>query len=235
VSGLHPPTEAARPLRWGIGDFLWLWPGGVVASVVLASIAIGITGAEDGALAFAFGAVGQFGGWVAGAWLISRTKGRSLRDDFGFVVRWRDWWAVPAGIGVFYVAVVLILPLVALVDESQDVVEELENATSAKLVVIALTAGLLAPVCEELLFRGVLLRALRRRLSPAVAVGVSAAVFAFAHPLLDGSLGTFARTPAFFLLAVVSGIAALRTGDLSVSILLHVGFNFVTVVGALMS
>ena len=60
-------------------------------------------------------------------------------------------------------------------------------------------------------------------------------MFALAHPLLDWSLGTLSIVPALFALAVVSGVAAERTGDLSVSILLHVGFNLVIVVGVVAS
>jgi membrane protease YdiL (CAAX protease family) len=223
-------------VRWGIGDFLWIWPTGIVVSVVLASIGYGVTGddlGEPGALTTALAAGGQFGTWFVAMALVARAKGRSLRSDFGLVVRARDGWAVFAGMGVYLLAVVLVLPLVAMVDENQEVVDELLDASGPKLAVLAVTAGLLAPVCEELLFRGLLLRAVRRRYAPVVAVGFSAAVFAFVHPLLDQSLGTFARSPAFLALGIVSGIAAVRTRDLSVPILLHVGFNLLTVVGAL--
>jgi uncharacterized protein len=128
----------------------------------------------------------------------------------------------------------MVLPLRNLAGhENQDVVNQLEKAGGAKLAVLALVAGLLAPVCEELMFRGLLQRALRRRLAPAPAIAITAAAFALAHPLLDWSLGTFAIVPALFALALVSGIAAEETGDLSVSILLHMGFNLVTVVGVL--
>ena len=90
-----------------------------------------------------------------------------------------------------------------------------------------------APVAEELLFRGLLLRALRRRVTVVVAVGVQAIVFALVHPLLSPTLGDFAVVPALFALAVVSGVLAVRRGDISASIFLHVGFNLITVLLAL--
>jgi membrane protease YdiL (CAAX protease family) len=93
--------------------------------------------------------------------------------------------------------------------------------------VLFVIAGLLAPIGEEILFRGLLLRALRRHLLPEVAIAVSALIFAVSH-LLDASLGTVAILPALFALGVISGIAATVVGDLSVSIPLHVGFNLVT-------
>ena len=89
-------------------------------------------------------------------------------------------------------------------------------------------------MCEELLFRGLLLRALRRRFSTVAAVAISALVFALAHPALDPSWGTFAIVPALFALGAISGVVAVRRGDLSVSIMLHIGFNFLTTAGAVL-
>ena len=61
---------------------------------------------------------------------------------------------------------------------------------------------------------------------------MSALAFALAHPMLDPTWGTFAVVPALFALGVISGVAAFRRGDLSVPILLHVGFNLLTTVAA---
>ena len=137
----------------------------------------------------------------------------------------RDWWAVFAGLGLFVVGSLMILPLVDLANESQQVVQDLEQASGAKLAVIA-------PICEELLFRGLLLRALRRRLEPVPAVAIQALVFALAHPLLSPTVGDLAVVPALFLLGLASGVAATRKGDLSASILMHIGFNLVTTLAA---
>jgi membrane protease YdiL (CAAX protease family) len=98
-----------------------------------------------------------------------------------------------------------------------------------RLAVLAVFAVLIAPVCEELLFRGLLLRALQRRFSPVIAVSVSALAFALVHPALDPAWGSFVVIPALFGLGALAGVAAVRRGDLSVSIMLHVGFNFLTI------
>ena len=186
----------------------------------------GHVGALTDGLAF----LGQFGGWIAGLVFVSRRKGRgSLRADFGLVVHIRDLWIIVVGIALEIGLTVMILPLVHLVhNQSQDVVNELQKARGVHLWLIALVAGLVAPVCEELLFRGLLLRSLCRRVAPAVAVAISALVFALAHPMLDPTLGTLAVVPALFALGAVSGAVAVRRGDLSASILLHIGFNFLT-------
>jgi membrane protease YdiL (CAAX protease family) len=231
--------RAAPPARFSPWAALAVFFGALICSIVIGSIALAVSGesADDPGWATTLGYVGgQIGGTIGGCALVSRVRGTgSMRTDFGLRVRLDDWAWLFAGILTFFVASVLVLPLVLLVEQGQPVVEDLESAGGAELAVIAVTAALLAPISEELLFRGLLLRSLLIRVSPAWAIGISAVAFAAVHPLLDGSLGTLARTPAFVLLGVVSGYEAWRTGALSRSILLHVGFNLVTVVGVLFS
>jgi len=186
-----------------------------------------------GAVTTALSTLAQFGTWFALVVLIARSKGRSVRDDFGLTLQLRDWWAPFAGIGLFLLGSALIYPLVNIVNAHQQVVDDIDRASGAKLAVFAVVAAVIAPVCEELLFRGLLLRALRRRVSPAMAVIVQALAFALAHPMLSPTLGDFAVVPALFLLGAVSGVVAVRRGDLSASILMHIGFNLVTTLIAL--
>jgi uncharacterized protein len=96
--------------------------------------------------------------------------------------------------------------------------------------VLALAIVLLAPLTEELLFRGTLLRSLLRRISPDAAVFVTAVAFGVVHALGDPSVGTLIALPAIILLGVVSGYQATKTGNLSRSMLLHMGFNALTAV-----
>ena len=228
--------RVAQPvtIRGGLGDAAWIYPAGLLGSGVLAAIGYGVTQDKAGhpaALTTALGFAGMYVVWLAGMLFISRTKGRgTLHDDFGFVVHARHTWALLAGIGLEIALGLMVYPLVVLAHhEKQTVVEDLKNSSGAKLAVFVLAAGLLAPIMEELFFRGLLLRAMRRRWSPEVAIAGSALVFALAHPLLDPQLGTLALVPALFALGAVSGIAATWTGELSVSIALHIGFNLLTV------
>ena len=236
------PQNAAEPRagsspRWGLGDFFLVYFAGLVVSFVGLAVAVAITGDKSGhlgALSVALAAGGQFGGWLGATAVVARTKGHSLRRDFGFTLRIHAWWGVFAGLGLFLVGSLMILPIVELINnEHQQVAQDLADATGAKLVVLVVLAGLLAPVVEELLFRGLLLRALRRRIEPTAAIAVQALVFAFVHPLLSPSLGDLAVVPALFLLATASGIASETTGDLSASILMHIGFNLVTTLAAI--
>jgi uncharacterized protein len=183
-------------------------------------------------LAAAF--IGQYGGTVLALVAVSKRKGRgSLTDDFGLRIWAADWWMLPAGALLEVSLALCLLPLQHLAGgKSQEVVNELHNASGAKLAVLAVGAGLVAPVVEELLFRGLLLRALLRRVPATAAVAISAVTFALLH-LVDPSIGTVVALPALATVGVVSGVLAVRTGDLSKSILLHAGFNLVTVLAEL--
>ncbi len=236
------PADRRRSARhpgvsWGLGDFFSVYVTGLVVAFVLASIGYGISGdrsGDPGALTTGLALAGQFGGWVVGLVWVSRRKGRgTLQADFGLVVHARDLWFLLAGIGLELALALSVLPISDLVqNERQGVVKDLQTATGVHLALLALFAGLIAPVCEELLFRGLLLRALRRRFSPVIAVAVSALVFALAHPALDPTWGSFVIVPALFGLGAISGTVAVRRGYLSVSIMLHIGFNFLTTVSA---
>jgi hypothetical protein len=236
------PADRRQPARrpgvtWGLGDCFSVYFFGIFVAYLLAGIGYGIThdaAGDPGTLTTGLALVGQFGGWfLALAW-VSRRKGRgSLHADFGLVVHGRDLWLVVAGIGLEIVLALMVYPISNLVNnERQGVVRDLQTSHGLHLALLALFAGLVAPVCEELLFRGLLLRALRRRFSPVAAVAISALVFALAHPALDPHLGTFALVPALFGLGAISGAVAVRRGDLSASIMLHIGFNLLTTLGA---
>jgi membrane protease YdiL (CAAX protease family) len=226
-------ARARTPVRWGIGDFFIVYFAGFLVSAVGLTIGIALSGQNVGdettAATLGFAVGGMYLAYGIALYLISRYKGRgSVFLDFGVAVRVQYWWTLLVGFGLQFGLGLFVLPLISLVDnEKQSVVEELRDASGAKLAVLLVTAGLLAPVFEEILFRGLLLRSLRRRFTPELAIAIQALVFAAAH-LVDPSLGTLAVVPALYALGVISGIAAVRVGDLSVSIPLHVGFNLVT-------
>jgi membrane protease YdiL (CAAX protease family) len=86
--------------------------------------------------------------------------------------------------------------------------------------------GLLAPTAEEILFRGLLFRAIGRWLSGPWTIVVTAAIFALAH-----------LQPSYFLplfgVGLVLGWARKRTGGLALPILLHCVNNCVALLGAM--
>lgn len=168
----------------------------------------------------------SFGALLA---LVATVKGRGPRLDLGLVAD-----RVGPVVAAFFCGTALqiglglvVMPISFLQDDRQGVVQQLDDAHGLALVGLVVVAAILAPMLEEVLFRGLLLRALLRRLPAGAAVAVSAAMFAAVHLLdLDAAVGL----PAFAVLGIVSAVFAVRTGSLARSIALHLGFNALTVV-----
>lgn len=238
VVGSGAGTAPAATLRWGLPDALIAWIVGFVCALVallpLLAIAAGradapatglpqdleVSGILVSLVAQSLGIIGAL------AW-IGRSKGRGgLTADFGFAIRVRDVGWVAAGVGIALVAGWMLWPvteLAGLRGSSQEVVRQFEDASGVEIPIFALSVVLIAPIAEEVLFRGALLRGLLRRTSPGWAVFGSALVFALVHVL--GDPDTYYYVPAFLALGLVSGWRAVRTGNLSQSIFLHAGFN----------
>jgi hypothetical protein len=224
------------PLRWGLPDALVAWIVGIVAAVVAAVPFIGADGRipdDQEVVATLVLLFVQNAAIVASILAISHTKGLgSLRRDFGLAFEPRDLVWVLAGIGLAVAAGILVLPiteLAGLKDSSQDVVQTFERSAGIpEKIGVAAGVVLIAPLAEELLFRGVLLRSLLRRVSPFAAVSVAAVVFAVVHVL--GDLGTGYYVPAFLLLGLVSGWRAVSTGRIGQSVCLHAGFNLLAAI-----
>jgi len=216
----------------------------VVSSIVAAAAGVDTSRVSDDVGVLLASVVGQAIGVIGTLELVARRKGRgSLRADFGLVARLPGGrWTTAALWLLAGVALQLaILPFLQIVvdvhgkAETQDVVEQFKQARGPALVLFAVIVVTVAPVSEELLFRGALLRALQRRMTPAWAVFVSALAFAAVHPLLSPSIGSVIAIPGLFALGLLSAALAIRTGNLSASILLHAGFNLLTAVSVLVA
>jgi membrane protease YdiL (CAAX protease family) len=96
-------------------------------------------------------------------------------------------------------------------------------------VVTFLAVWLLAPIGEEVLFRGVLWRALEHwGLNRWVVFAVTSLVFSFAHLEL-------LRTPLLLVLSIPIGLARLYTGNLLAGIVAHQVNNFLPAVALLLA
>ena len=83
---------------------------------------------------------------------------------------------------------------------------------------VAAEAALLAPLCEEITFRGYLLRVLGLRWRPAAAIGLAALLFAARH--LDP-----VRFPALLALGALFGFIAWRSGSVWPAVAAHAANN----------
>lgn len=77
----------------------------------------------------------------------------------------------------------------------------------------------LAPIAEELIFRGLIYRYLRKRFGVLAAISVSSLVFAVVHFNFDSAI-------YYFIIGVVLSVVFERTKNLYASICLHALFNF---------
>ena len=93
-----------------------------------------------------------------------------------------------------------------------------EETRPGVLALTVLLACLIGPVAEELLFRGVLYPALRRRLSRVAAMLISGIAFALIHTNVMGLL-------PIVLLGVTLAYLYERTGSIAGPIALHMAHN----------
>lgn len=161
---------------------------------------------------------------------------QALRDDYGLSIRW--WPDVPLGIAVgvasqYLLVPLLELPLVPFVPHlfhrlghpAQSIVGQVHGPL---LVVLGLLVCVGAPLFEELMFRGLLLRALAGRLArlgprlgPVAATVLTGLVFGLVH----------FEALQFLALAgfgMVLCVLAWRTGRLGPGIVAHAAFNAVS-------
>ena len=138
------------------------------------------------------------------------------------------------GAGMLVAASLVVAALVRLTGSEQAadqfLLDELTRG-GASTVLAFVAAVVLAPLAEELLFRGLLFRALLQRYRVNVAAIVSALVFAVVH--VDVAVSQPLALVGLTLVGVVLAHAYQRTGSLLVPIAGHAAFNGITLVVAL--
>ena len=242
-------NEVVPPVRWGVlAAVIVFLLTPVYLLLVFGYSALRLPG-DPLVLSFGLGLL-FYGVLVAALIVISRGYGlRSLRADFGFAFRPVD---IPIGIGiailgkmltlVFTLAVFVIggeLPKSGNLDLGDD---------PLTIVLLGLVLGtLVAPLVEELVFRGLILRAVRYRVlrgrrahpypQPApqnvqlravmLAILISSAAFAVLHLYqAPGDPALFAVLAlGTFTVGLLHGVITVVTGRLGAAIVSHVVFN----------
>jgi CAAX protease family protein len=238
--GPVPASPRRARIAWGLPDVAIAWAAGLVLSLFSAAFAPGAHAPRREMVPELIAAlVLQSAGIVGALYLVSRSKGQdSMEADFGLTRpdrtlgwAWVAIWLL-AGVVLSLVAAAMLTPITELAHLNgkapQSVSKTLEQARGVEVVVLGLAVGILAPVVEELLFRGALLRGLLRRMTAPWAIFLSAVIFAAVHVVGDPGAGYV--FPGLLLLGLVSGYQALRTGNLARSMLLHIGFNLLSTI-----
>jgi membrane protease YdiL (CAAX protease family) len=179
---------------------------------------------------------------AGGAVLISR--GRlvdRLRDQLS--LRWR-LYDVAMGLSLGLVGLAVTVPASALwarwVGESQanSAVGEIFHGQRLSLgwaLTLFVGVWLIAPLGEELLYRGLLWRAMEHwAWNRWVITGLTTVLFALAHPLFSGSHIELLRSPLLVVITLPIALARLLSGNLLASIVAHQANNFLPAIGLLL-
>lgn len=231
------PTKAG----WSVWDPLLIYLAAFILSIfalVIAGLAgyldlENIDAAEELPKVLAVLAPAQFAAMLAGIRLVSRRKGSGdMKRDFRLRYQSGDWVALLYGVGLLLAAGLIlsfVFEALGIDPGTQQVVEAAEGAERLpEKLVITVVIAVLAPVAEEILFRGMLFDALLARTSVKRTVWISGVVFGLVH-LIDPA--ALPLVPALIGLGVILGYARQRTDSLSQPILMHIGFNSVTAIG----
>lgn len=217
---------------WSVPDFLLVFGVGILASIVASVIAVMVEGENLSVGAYGLIFIAQSGTGLAVMWMLSRGRGsRSLRKDFGLRLELADLWAVAAGVGLQIAVAFLSAPLdyfyQQVTDQSppQQGVAQITAETSGLFATLTILVALvvMAPMVEEMMFRGMLLARAMRSVNRTMAIVVTAGVFALVHVALDWH--AFLAVPGLFVIGVVLCLVSLRRGDLSLAIPIHAGVN----------
>lgn len=268
MSSLPPPPVAAPdhigpvpddPRRWGLGD-MWLGLAASIAAVaVIGSIALAAGGYDglDDVPMWLFSLINaplHLALALVAVWAVTE-KGRGVIADLRFT--FEGWQDAGTGVLVGVLAQIIVVPVVTvpvlwLIDRDLDDVgesaRELADRANDPVGVVALviTTCILAPVVEEVFFRGLVFGAYKkranlrwlarlvgrpgladgRRWNLAIAALFSSALFSAVHfnPLLF---------PALFAVGGVFAWLAQRYGRLGPAIWAHVAFNATTILALL--
>jgi uncharacterized protein len=242
-----------------MGDALMILPimAGVLAvGLALIGVLAGIEGVQiseltDGDLLpgsmIVLPTLVQQAAWVAWPFVVSRWKGLGPAADWGWAFK-----PIDLGIGLgtamiaMFVAGVVGLGVGALVGledeaaaENTALVSDLKDSPWLWGLLFIVIIG--APVSEELLFRGLILRSVAKRWGNVAGVIVSLLAFVPMH-LADGGLGPggggltdgqIVLWATIGSLGLVLAITAVSTGRLAASIVAHMIINAIGVIGAL--
>ncbi len=213
----RPPGRPQRRHRWGLGAFLlaelvFLGVSALVAPLVAgenpSAVALGTALAVPTVLA------------AAVALLITRLRGNGPKVDLGLVWSRRDLEiGLAFGVGGLVLGLVATAVFVAIVGpDVTSAVGDLfggQRAAPAAAVLIMLIVVLVAPVCEEILYRGMLWGALEKLGAGRwVAFGLVTVIFSLAHFEIT-------RMPLLLVISIPLGLARLYTGRLLASIVAH--------------
>jgi membrane protease YdiL (CAAX protease family) len=206
-----------RTHRWGLGAYLLAEVVFLLVSGLISVFAIGDGGPTIGTLIIALAVPTLLAASIA--LLITWVRGNGPRIDLGLAWSWRDLGVGLAfGFGGLALTIPASIVYVAIVGEDAtsavgDVFGGIRAGPALAALVLVIVV-FVAPMCEEILYRGLLWGGIEKIAGRWVAFAVSTLLFAIAH-------FEFTRMPLLLVVAIPIAIARLYTGRLLASIVAH--------------
>ncbi len=208
---------------------LWFAFVGTFAALNLYARSAGTRPDDDAVFQYDF-AVGALAGYaVLFSLVLALTTGLPRREVLA--LRRPQSWGRSLGLAlgalvVIYVGAALALVLSGAGDEQNLTPEGWDGSRAAAYALSFLAVVFVAPITEELLYRGVGMSLLLERTGVPVAIGVTAVLFALGHGLL-------LSLAAFVWFGIVIAIVRLRTDSIYPAFVVHCSFNAIGMVAPL--
>lgn len=228
--------QSARRHRWGLGAFVVVETAYLASSILLALALAGPGPEPVSTILLSVGIPSVLAAVLAIA--VTLLRGNGPRVDLRMRFSWRA-----AGIGLLFGIAGLAITIPASLLWTRVVGDEATAAAGevfggargswAWAVAVFVLIAIVAPICEEIVYRGLLWGAVDQRWGRWVAFAVTTVVFAVAH-------FEWTRIPLLLVVAVPIGLARLYTDNLTAGVVAHQVTNLLpglvlmfTVAGAL--
>ena len=229
--GFRYPPLLPRTHRWGLGAYFVVELVFLATSLLVDRLVRAAGPATAGTLAVSLAVPTVVAAGVA--ILFTRLRGNGPRIDFGIAWSWRDVGiGLACGLGGMLISLPFSIVYVSLVgsDLNSAVGEVFGHVRAAPLVAVGvlLIVVLLAPLCEEIVYRGLLWGGVERLgANRWLTLAVTTIVFALAH-------FEFERTPVLLVVALPIGLARVFTGKLLPSVVAHQVNNLLPGIGLML-
>jgi membrane protease YdiL (CAAX protease family) len=173
-------------------------------------------------------------GYGPSVWWCRATSRRwgtvSIATDIGLRFRWSDagWGPLVwmGGVATQLACAAIVIGLDVPISNNTDGIGEVD-ASRGYVIAVLVSAVVAAPVVEEMVFRGVVLRSLLSRLGPAVTIAVQGVLFGAAHVDPERGSGNVGLVLVLTGVGVAFGTAAFLFRRIGPTIVAHGIFNAV--------
>lgn len=216
-----------------VSDFLFAYFSGFAGALVVALV---LGPVADGATLLVASLIGHHTGQLLALAIVLRRRNSSFAA-LGLHVEPSDGVYLIAGVVLQIAIIAAFIPVAQWIGaerSTQSLVYEIPNIEGTVLRAgLVLSVALVAPVTEELLFRGLLPQVLGRWMSQGMSFVLAALFFAVFH-LVGVTTDNIVQSvvlllPQLFIIGLILGWQTMRRRRLGVAIFTHAGFNLVAV------